>query len=265
VEEIENDLIEAVRAIGPMVVAFSGGVDSAVVAAAARRALLREHVLLATANSSSLADGELARCRRLAEEWDVDWVALATDELDDERYVVNDGDRCFWCKTALMDQLEPVAALRSAEIVLGVNVDDLGDHRPGQEAARKRGARFPLVEAGFTKADVRALAKTWELEVWDRPAMPCLSSRIPYGTEISVDLLAKVDRAEAALRSLGFREVRVRHYGDTARIEVPATEMAGAVECAAEIDAALRGVGYSYVTLDLAGLRSGNLNNALSL
>ncbi len=264
-EEIEADLIEAVRAIGPMVVAFSGGVDSAVVAAAAHRALPRADVLLATAASSSLAEGELAHCRRLAEGWDLDWVAVATNELHDERYLVNEGDRCFWCKTALMDQLEPVAALRSAAIVLGVNVDDLGDHRPGQEAARERGARFPLVEAGFTKADVRSLARAWGLEVWDRPAMPCLSSRIPYGTEISVALLTKVDRAEVALRSMGFGEVRVRHYGETARIEVPATELTRAVESAAEIDAALRGVGYSYVTLDLAGLRSGNLNNALFL
>ncbi len=247
-----------------MVVAFSGGVDSSLVAAAARRALPRDDVLLATAVSSSLADGELDHCRRLADEWDADWVGLATAELDDPRYLANGGDRCFWCKTALMDQLEPVAAPRSAAIVLGVNLDDLGDHRPGQEAARQRGARFPLVDAGFTKADVRALAKDWGLAVWDRPAMPCLSSRVPYGTKISVSLLSQVDRAEAAVRAMGFGDVRVRHYGETARIEVPAAELARAVELAAEIDAALRAVGYSYVTLDLAGLRSGNLNRSLS-
>jgi len=261
---MQAELMEVVERIGPMVVAFSGGVDSSVVAAAARRALPRDDVLLATADSGSLADGELDHCRRLAEEWDLDWVAVETDEFNNERYMVNEGDRCFWCKTALMDQLEPAAALRSAAIVLGVNVDDLGDHRPGQEAARDRGARFPLVEAHFTKVDVRALAKTWGLAVWDRPAMPCLSSRIPYGTEISVALLTKVDRAESVLRSLGFGDVRVRHYGETARIEVPAAEMAIAVERAAEINAALRSIGYCYATLDLAGLRSGNLNHALS-
>ena len=262
-EEIEAELLDAVRAIGPMVVAFSGGVDSALVAAAAIRALPREDVLLATADSRSLAEGELAHCRRLAEQWGIDWVAMKTEELDDERYLANDGDRCFWCKTALMDQLEPVAAARSAAIVLGVNLDDLGDHRPGQDAARERGGRFPLVDAGFTKADVRTLAKAWGLEVWDRPAMPCLSSRVPYGTRISVPLLSQVDRAEAAVRAMGFGDVRVRHYGDTARIEVPQAEMARAVALAPEIDTALRGVGYAYVTLDLAGLRSGNLNRAL--
>lgn len=264
-EEIEVELIEAVRAVGPMVVAFSGGVDSAVVAAAACRALPHRDVLLATADSCSLASGELAHCRRLAEEWGVDWVKVSTEELDDDRYLANEGDRCFWCKTALMDQLEPIAAPRSATVVLGVNVDDLGEHRPGQEAARERGARFPLVDAGLTKPDVRMLAKSWGLEVWDRPAMPCLASRVPYGTKISVALLSRVDRAEAAVRALGFADVRVRHYGDTARIEVPAVDMTRAVGLAAEIDAALRDVGYVYVTLDLAGLRSGNLNSALAL
>ena len=262
---IEAELIDAIRALGPVVVAFSGGVDSSVLAVAAGRALSPEDVLLATADSNSLADGELDHCRRLADEWGIDWVAAATDEFNDDRYLANEGDRCYWCKTALIDRLEPLAAVRSATVVLGVNTDDLGDHRPGQNAARDRGARFPLVDAGFTKADVRLLAKAWGLETWDRPAMPCLASRVPYGTKISVALLSQVDRAEAAIRALGFGEVRVRHYGDTARIEVPATEMARFVSAAAEIDAALRGVGYEYVTLDLAGLRSGNLNHALLL
>jgi len=248
-----------------VVVAFSGGVDSSVLAVGAGRALSREDVLLATADSSSLADGELDHCRRLADKWGLDWVAVATEEFNDDRYLANGGDRCYWCKTALIDRLEHLAALRSATVVLGVNTDDLGDHRPGQNAARDRGARFPLVDAGFAKADVRLLAKAWGLETWDRPAMPCLASRVPYGTKISVALLSQVDRAEAAVRAMGFGEVRVRHYGDTARVEVPAAEMARFIDSAAEIDAALRGVGYEYVTLDLAGLRSGNLNHVLSL
>ena len=261
--QIEARLIDAVKELGSVVVAFSGGVDSALVAVAAHRALHREQVLLATADSTSLAQGELAQCENFAESWGIEWLAVSTDEMSDSRYRMNEGDRCFWCKTALMDQLEPVAAARSAEIALGVNLDDLGDHRPGQEAARERGARFPLVEAGFQKADIRALAKEWGISVWDRPAMPCLSSRVPYGTEISVALLSQVDRAEAKLRTLGFRDVRVRHYGDTARIEVPGDEVVHAAELAQEVDAAVRAVGYRYVTLDLAGLRSGNLNGAL--
>jgi uncharacterized protein len=163
-----------------------------------------------------------------------------------------------------MDALEPLAREVGATVVLGVNVDDLGDHRPGQDAARQRGARFPLVDAALTKADIRGLARAWALPVWDRPAMPCLSSRIPYGTPVSVPILSRLDRAEAALRALGFADLRVRHYDDTARIEVPAPELVRAAEQAERIVAELCGLGYRYVTLDLAGLRSGNLNAALA-
>ncbi len=262
--ELEARLRAAVEAIGPMVVAFSGGVDSSLVAAAAGRFLPAHAVLAATADSASLATGELDTCRRLTADWGVAWQPVTTDELADPRYVANDGDRCFWCKSALMDQLEPLADERAATVVLGVNVDDLGDHRPGQEAARERGARFPLVDAGFTKADVRALAQAWGLEVWDRPAMPCLSSRLPYGTAVTVPLLGRIDRAEAAVRALGFADVRVRHYDDTARVEVPADQLVAAATDAAAITDALTELGYRYVTLDLAGLRSGNLNTALT-
>lgn len=247
-----------------MVVAFSGGVDSALVVAAAKRALPPESVLAATADSQSLAEGELEGCRQLAQQWGVSWVAVSTNELEDSRYKANAGDRCYWCKSALMDQLEPLGVERSATVVLGVNLDDLADHRPGQEAAKERGARFPLVEAGFTKAQVRALAKAWGLPVWDRPAMPCLSSRIPYGTKVSIQLLSRIDRAEASLRDLGFGDVRVRHYGATARIEVPKSDMASAVEHADAINEAVKAAGYDYVTLDLAGLSSGNLNRQLA-
>ena len=151
-----------------------------------------------------------------------------------------------------------------ATITLGVNLDDLGDHRPGQEAAASRGARFPLVEAGFTKADVRELAQAWGLEVWDRPAMPCLSSRLPYGTAVTVPLLSRIDRAEAAIRQLGFEDVRVRHYDETARIELPADQLSTAASLASEMVEAVTAAGYRYVTLDLAGLRSGNLNHAVT-
>ncbi len=246
-----------------MVVAFSGGVDSALLAVAAHRALPGQS-WLATADSASLAEGELEHCRSFAAEWELPWQAAATNELADDRYLTNAGDRCFWCKSALMDQLEPIAAGHGATVVLGVNVDDLGDHRPGQEAARDRGAKFPMVDAGFTKADVRQLARAWGLDVWDRPAMPCLSSRIPYGTPVSVPLLSRIDRAEAAVRSLGFIDVRVRHYDDTARLELPANDLVRAAGLATELVAAVTGAGYRYVTLDLAGLRSGNLNSSLA-
>ncbi len=259
------DALTAVIAdIGPLVVAFSGGVDSALLTVAAAKALPPGQVLAATADSASLGSGELATCRRLTGAWGVEWVAVGTEELDDERYLANDTDRCYWCKSALMDQLEPLARDRGATVALGVNVDDLGDHRPGQEAAAERGARFPLVEAGFTKADVRELARAWELEVWDRPAMPCLSSRIPYGTPVSVPLLSRIDRAEAALRALGFSDLRVRHYDDVARIELPRTELGRAVELADEVAGAVIGAGYRYATLDLVGLRSGNLNHVVA-
>lgn len=259
----QGRLTDVITGIGPMIVAFSGGVDSSLLALAALRAL-GDDMMAVTADSASLADGELEQCRALARNWLIPWAAVTTDELADERYVANETDRCYWCKSALMDQLVGVAESRGATITLGVNLDDLGDHRPGQEAAAERGARFPLVEAGFTKQDVRDLAREWGLEVWDRPAMPCLSSRLPYGTPVTVPLLSRIDRAESALRRLGFDDVRVRHYDDTARIELPADRLATAAMMAAEIVESVSRAGYRYVTLDLAGLRSGNLNHAVN-
>jgi pyridinium-3,5-biscarboxylic acid mononucleotide sulfurtransferase len=249
--------------IGPLVVGFSGGVDSALLAVAAARALGPDRVLAVTARSASLGRGELDHCRHFALQWALPWQPVDTNEFDDDRYLANNGDRCFWCKTALMDQLEPVAAKRGATVTLGVNLDDLGDHRPGQQAAAGRGARFPLVEAAMSKTDIRAMARHIGLAEWNRPAMPCLSSRLPYGTPVTVPVLSRVDRAEAALRKLGFSDVRVRHYNDTARVELPAAELVRAAEQAGAMVAAVTGVGYRYVTLDLAGLRSGNLNQAL--
>jgi uncharacterized protein len=220
--------------------------------------------LCATAVSPSLATAEEEDCRALAAEWDLRWVGVPTDEMQDPAYRANGADRCARCKTALMDVLGPLAEATGATVVLGVNLDDLGDHRPGQQAAAGRGAVFPLVDAGFTKQDVRSWSQRLGLRTWDKPAAACLSSRVPYGTPVSVAVLSRVERAEAGVRALGFPALRVRHYGDTARLEVPLDELAAVIGRREAVVAAVRAAGYAYVTLDLEGLRSGNLNQALA-
>ena len=245
------------------VVAFSGGVDSGLLAYVATDALGADRVQCVTAVSPSLAGAERDACRALAADWGLRWREVTTDEMARSAYRANDGDRCFWCKDALMDALAPLADEVDATVLLGVNVDDLGDHRPGQEAARRRGARFPLVEAGLTKADVRTTARELGLAVWDKPSAPCLASRVPYGTAVSVGVLGRVERAEAGLRALGLTHLRVRHYDDLARIEVPVGDLATVLDRRPEVVAAVRAAGYRYVTLDLEGLRSGNLNQVL--
>ena len=255
-------LRDRLRELSPVVVAFSGGADSAFLAWVAND-LLGDSAQAVTAVSPSLAPEEEADCRALAAEWGLRWTPVRTAELADPAYAANDGRRCYWCKMALLDALTPFTRAGAATVVLGVNLDDLDDHRPGQQAATERGACFPLVDAGYSKADVRAESARLGLRTWDKPAAACLASRVPYGTPVTVSVLTSVARAESALRTLGFAQLRVRHYGDLARIEVEADDLARVVERRQTVVAAVRKAGYTYVTLDLEGFRSGNLNQSL--
>jgi uncharacterized protein len=264
-EQKKDKLFEILRTLDPVLVAYSGGTDSAYLAWAAGQ-VLGDRALAVTADSASIPESHKKDAEDFVRRYGLRHQYIETREFDNPDYVRNDGQRCFHCKDELFTRLAEFGAELGIEhIVYGVNMDDTSDYRPGHKAAQQHGVRAPLLEAGLTKAEIRELSRQEGLPTWDRPAAACLSSRIPYGSQVTVDKVKTVERGEEALRALGFRVFRVRHHGELVRIEVGQDELPRALDAAmaVRLTAIFRDLGFQYVTLDLEGYRQGSLNESL--
>lgn len=264
-DEKQSQLLRTLEELPSLIVALSGGADSAYLAWAANRAL-GDRALCVTALSASYSAHDREQVEGFIAASGVRHEFIETRELSDERYTANNADRCYFCKDELFRALDELAAARKiAAVAYGINADDTSDFRPGHRAAHEHKVLAPLLDAGLHKAEIRELSRRAHLPTWDRPASACLSSRIPYGTAVTPETLRRVERAEAALRSLGFRQFRVRHFGETARVEIAADELPKALEAATSglISAGVRAAGYLKVAIDLKGYRQGSLNAAL--
>ncbi len=264
-EKLER-LNTMLRSMGRVLIGYSGGVDSAMLAVAAHR-VLGENAIAVTADSESYATGELELASELTQRFGIRHLVVRTSELQNPEYAANPSNRCYFCKQELFTHMQRLAVeLKVEHILYGQNADDAGDFRPGSQAARDYGVHAPLMEAGLTKADIRALAHRWEVPVWNRPAMACLSSRFPYGTAITAEGLRMVDQAEKLLRGTGYTQLRVRHHVDLARIELPAADLDQLLAnpgLRVRIASAFATYGYLRITADLRGFRSGSMNEAL--